>query len=189
MQNIACAENHNKKMLAKITPDHIKLQYAGGIGVLSLAGGWEYGKKNIWETDIYMGYLPKFESKNANLIIAIKQLLSPFLITKNPFSIEPLTTSLGVSYIFGKEFYTFRSYPEYEPGYYKFPTSTNLLFSAGQRINYYIPKPSFIDTATLFYDINTNIFYIESTIKDSALKFKDILNISFGIKIHLSSKE
>jgi hypothetical protein len=174
-------------MLAKIAPDHIKLQYAGGIGVISLAGGWEYGRNNIWETDIFLGYLPKFESKNANPIIAVKLLFSPFLITNNSFFIEPLTTSLGISYIFGKEFYTFKSYPEYEPGYYKFPTSTNLLFSAGQRISYYLSKPCFINTITLFYDINTNIFYIVSTIQDSALKFTDILNISFGIKIRLSS--
>ena len=38
-------------------PTHVKMQYAGGMGVLSTGVGWDYGKRRQWETDVLLGYL------------------------------------------------------------------------------------------------------------------------------------
>ena len=35
-----------------LIPTHTKLQYAGGMGLLSWGIGWDYGKRGQWETDL-----------------------------------------------------------------------------------------------------------------------------------------
>ena len=35
-------------------PTHTKLQYAGGMGLLSWGIGWDYGKRGQWETDLLL---------------------------------------------------------------------------------------------------------------------------------------
>lgn len=41
-----------------LIPTHTKLQYAGGMGLLSWGIGWDYGKRGQWETDLLLGFIP-----------------------------------------------------------------------------------------------------------------------------------
>ena len=43
----------------RMIPTHVKVQYAGGMGFLSFGAGWDYGRKCQWETDLYLGFLPR----------------------------------------------------------------------------------------------------------------------------------
>ena len=52
-----------RKHWESLIPTHTKLQFAGNMGLLSLGTGWDYGKRNQWETDIFFGILPKYDSK------------------------------------------------------------------------------------------------------------------------------
>ena len=40
----------------RIIPTHSKIQYAGNMGLLSFGTGWDYGKRNQWETDVLLGF-------------------------------------------------------------------------------------------------------------------------------------
>lgn len=48
-----------RKNWERIIPTHAKIQYAGNMGLLSFGTGWDYGKRNQWETDILLGFIPK----------------------------------------------------------------------------------------------------------------------------------
>ena len=39
----------------KLKPTHIKMQYAGGMGLLSTGIGWDYGRRCQWESDFLLG--------------------------------------------------------------------------------------------------------------------------------------
>lgn len=45
-----------RKHWESLIPTHTKLQFAGNMGLLSLGTGWDYGKRNQWETDIFFRY-------------------------------------------------------------------------------------------------------------------------------------
>ena len=52
-----------RKNWERIIPTHSKIQYAGNMGLLSFGTGWDYGKRNEWETDLLLGFIPKYSSK------------------------------------------------------------------------------------------------------------------------------
>ena len=59
----------------RIIPTHSKIQYAGNMGLLSFGTGWDYGKRNQWETDVLLGFIPKYSSKKAKVTLTLKQVL------------------------------------------------------------------------------------------------------------------
>ena len=40
-----------------LIPTHTKIQFAGNMGLLSFGTGWDYGRRNQWETDVFFGVL------------------------------------------------------------------------------------------------------------------------------------
>lgn len=57
----------------RMKPTHVKMQYAGGMGVLSTGVGWDYGKRRQWETDVLLGYLPAKYASDFLLTLTVKQ--------------------------------------------------------------------------------------------------------------------
>ena len=41
-----------------LIPTHNKIQYAGNMGMFSFGTGWDYGKRDQWETDLFFGFIP-----------------------------------------------------------------------------------------------------------------------------------
>ena len=66
-----------RKHWENLIPTHLKLQYAGNMGAVSVGTGWDYGKRNQWETDVYLGFLPKNSSKRAKMTMTLKQNYMP----------------------------------------------------------------------------------------------------------------
>ena len=66
-----------RKNWERIIPTHAKIQYAGNMGLLSFGTGWDYGKRNQWETDILLGFIPKYSSKKTKVTMTLKQNYMP----------------------------------------------------------------------------------------------------------------
>jgi len=172
---------------SKLIPTHTKLQYAGGMGLLSIGAGWDYGKNNQWETDVFFGYLPKYSTKKGKITFTLKQNFIPWNKRLNDhFSLDPLACGLYVNTIFDGDFWV--SEPEkYPSGYYSFSTKMRFNIYLGQRITFHIPqnKRFFSKSLTLFYEISSNDLYIVSAFTNSYLKPTDYLRLSFGLKVQL----
>lgn len=67
-----------RKHWEKLIPTYSKLQFAGNMGLLSVGTGWDYGKRDQWETDIFLGFLPKYQSDKAKLTFTLKQNYIPW---------------------------------------------------------------------------------------------------------------
>lgn len=171
-----------------LIPTHTKIQFAGNMGLLSLGTGWDYGKRNQWETDIFLGFLPKYESKRPKLTFTVKQNYLPWSlqIKQSRFSVEPLSCGMYLNTVFGDEFWM--SEPDrYPKGFYGFSSKMRIHAFLGQRITYDIdPQRRFTaKQITLFYEISTCDLYIVSAFTNKYLKPKDYLSLSFGIKMQL----
>lgn len=176
-----------RKHWEALIPTHTKIQFAGNMGLLSFGTGWDYGKHNQWETDIFLGILPKYESDRTKLTLTLKQNYLPWsLDLGRQFSVEPLSCGMYLNTVFGNEFWV--SEPErYPKGYYGFSSKVRIHVFLGQRITYDIdPKRRFTAKAiTFFYELSTCDLYIVSAFTNKYLKPKDYLSLSFGIKLQL----
>lgn len=176
-----------KDKWASLVPSYIKLQYAGSMGFLSLGTGWDYGKHRQWETDIYFGFLPKYESSRNKMTFTIKQNYIPWDFSlSDKFSIEPLTCGLYLTSVFDEDFWP-KQPKKYPNGYYWFSLRVRTNFCVGQRFVFNIPEDrrKRSRALSLFYEVSTNDFYLISAFDDSYLKLHQIFHLSLGAKMQL----
>lgn len=171
----------------KLIPTHTKIQFAGNMGLLSFGTGWDYGKKNQWETDIFLGFIPQYDSKRAKATMTLKQNYMPWSRNLGKgFSIEPLSCGLYFNTVFGDEFWVHE--PErYPKGYYGFSSKVRAHIFLGQRITYDIdPQQRYTAKAvTFFYELSTCDLYLISAVTNRYLRPRDYLSLSFGLKLQL----
>lgn len=171
-----------------LIPTHTKIQFAGNMGLLSFGTGWDYGKRNQWETDLLLGILPKYQSDKTKITFTLKQNYIPWSlqIKESRFSAEPLSCGMYFNTVFGDEFWVHEP-DRYPSGYYGFSSKVRIHVFLGQRLTYDIaPKQRFTARAiTLFYEISTCDLYIVSAFGNKYLKPKDYLCLSFGVKLQL----
>lgn len=176
-----------KSHWASLIPDYSKLQFAGGMGVLSAGVGWDYGKNSQWETDILIGFLPKFAGDEGHATFTIKENYLPWEIRLNQlgkysnWTLEPFSVSLYINKIFGSEFWT-RPPKKYPEKYYVMATNLRFNLAFGQRINFSVKNPHFANTVSFFYEVGTNDLYVICAIQNKVLKLHDIFSLSLGLK-------
>ncbi|ADV44146.1 hypothetical protein [Bacteroides helcogenes] len=176
-----------RKHWEALIPTHTKIQFAGNMGLISLGTGWDYGKHNQWETDLFFGVLPKYESQRTKFTFTLKQNYMPWSLDMwKRFSVEPLSCGMYLNTVFGEEFWV-REPDRYPKGYYGFSSKVRTHVFLGQRITYDIdPKRRFTAKAiTFFYELSTCDLYLISAFTNKYLKPKDYLSLSFGIKLQL----
>lgn len=174
-------------MWNKILPDYSKIQYAGGMGMFSFGTGWAYGRKNQWETDFFIGFVPHFYENRATMTLTLKQNYIPWSIRiSKRFSFEPLESGLYFTYLASKKFWG-KEPKKYGGPYYRYMQDLRANIFLGQRLKwdfegYRLPACKAI---TLYYEVSTNDLYLLSYIPNaSSLDLWDILVFSAGIKLH-----
>ncbi len=171
----------------KLIPTHTKIQFAGDMGLLSFGTGWDYGKKNQWETDVFLGFIPKYSSSDFKMTFTLKQNYMPWSIGLGKgFSTEPLACGIYFNTVMNDDFWT-KEPDRYPKGYYGFSTKIRTHVFLGQRLTYDIAHDKRITakSITFFYEISTCDLYVISAFGNSYLKPKDYLRLSLGLKLQL----
>jgi hypothetical protein len=171
-----------------LIPSQIKVQYAGSIGMVSAGAGWHYGRdRRTWETDLYLGYLPKDYTRTARTTMTLKQSYIPFrLHLKGDFYAEPLTCGMFLNAIFGEECWGAQP-SKYPRRYYGFSTKFRTNIFIGQRLRLNIPSEHrrSSNAISLYYELSTNDLYVLSYVTNKYLSLWDILSLGFGVKLDL----
>ena len=174
-------EKYRKKW-ENLIPRQIKLQYAGSMGMFSTGPGWFYGRRNQWETDIFIGAIPRINDSKGHVTITLKQTYTPFHFPINDrFSYEPLTTGIYLNKIFGEYFWS-RLPEKYPKGYYFWAVNMRFHVSLGQAFTFRLGEETTGKKLSLFYEFNTNDLYLISAWSNRTIGFKDIVGLSFGIR-------
>jgi hypothetical protein len=171
-----------------LIPTQTVFQYAGNMGLFSVGIGWNYGKRKQWETNLLVGYLPKYSSSRWKVTMTLKENYIPWKIPLNKqFAVEPLSCGLYVNTVFGNEFWGIQP-KRYPYKYYEaLSTKARINVFLGERFEMKIPenRRKFVKAITAFYEISTCDLYIRSMIQDSNVKFWDIVGLSLGLKFQL----
>lgn len=173
-------------MWQSLMPSYTKLQYAGGMGLINFGFGWAYGERKQWETDVFLGFIPRYSSDKSKFTFTLKQNLIPWQKPLgNRWVLEPFTCSLYFNTVFSDEFWT-KEPDRYPKGYYGFSTRVRTHISVGQRMRFLIPdkKRFFSRSITAFYEISTCDLYVVSAF-GNRLHPNDYLRLSFGLKFDI----
>ena len=105
---------------SRLIPSQTILQTAGNMGAVSVGLGWDYGKREQWETHLLIGYIPKHDASTGKLTMTLKETFRPWqLKAYRDLYFEPLTTGIYLNTVFGNEFWG--SQPDrYPKSYYDF---------------------------------------------------------------------
>ena len=166
-------------------PDHIKVQYAGGMGFISIGAGYNTKNQKL-EGDLSYGYLPESIGGVSIHSISGKVTWIPInSVSIKKYHVEPLMTGLIVNYNFGKQYFSFDP-PNYPYRYYSFPTAIHSALFLGSRIGFNFPANTVVRRLSLYYEILSYDREIISFVSNTkSLQVDDIITLSLGIRIGL----
>lgn len=58
-----------------LMPTHSVIHYAGNMGLISVGAGWDCGKYRQWETQFFVGVLPKYDSNRTKMTMTRKRTM------------------------------------------------------------------------------------------------------------------
>ena len=175
--------------LQRLQPTHLKLQYAGGMGLVSLGMGWDYGRSNQFETDLQVGFIPVMYSNVNRAVFALRQHWMPWNIRCTDWlGIEPLSYGLYATIVSGTtQNYWFLEPSKYGGPYYRFATRVRLHLYVGQRISLYrSATDAVVDRLTLYYELSAGELDLVAKMTNRHLHLDDIVYFSFGVKLGLN---
>lgn len=168
----------------RLVPKQFSIQYAGSIGLMSGGFGWAYGKNKHWETDLMVGFLPRYHSDHAHSTFTIKERYVVWHCKiSSRWTIQPLTTGLFFNTISGEAFW--RKEPDkYPKRYYGFSTKIRSNIFIGQRVKYNIPSRHrvFHSAISAYYEISTCDLYLASKFTNKEYPWSKTLSLALGIK-------
>ena len=170
-----------------LRPRHISCQTGGGMGAVSLGTGWKYGRHQRWETDLFIGLVPKYDSSSAKVSFALKENFVPWQIRlNNKITLEPLTSSVYFTTLISDK--VWRHLPErYSHGYYILPTKIRANISLGQRMQWMLSqKSSVVESISTYYELGTCDIYVLSAAGNSKIKLHELMQLCIGIRINFN---
>ncbi len=178
-------EHRGREGWARIIPTHLKVQYAGSMGFLSAGWGWDYGKQCRWESDMLIGYLPRFEGERGYMTFTLKQNYIPWsLYASDQFSFEPLYGGIYLNTIVGEEFWG-QAPDRYPSGYYWFSTRMRVHLFAGCSATWHPRGEGWLKGMSLYFEVNTSDLYIVRKVDNDYLRASDIIGFSLGLKLQI----
>ncbi len=180
-QDSAAVAKNNYKVLL---PDYMKLQYAGGIGFISVGVGYTFFKNRL-DVTMFYGYVPKSFSIEDLHSISL-QLTAKFLRYKVNDNIEILPLNIGwyAHHTFGSEFWI--TLPDkYTKGYYWWSPGRNAGIFVGGEVKTKLFASKSPASGTAFYiRIGSRGLYIASKAGNSSIPLTDIIELGFGVAIY-----
>ncbi len=167
----------------KYLPGYMKIQYAGGIGFLSIGAGYTFFHHRL-DVSMFYGYVPKGLSIHSLHSISL-QLTAKFLKYKvKKVEILPLNFGWYAHHTFGNEFWL--TLPDkYTKGYYWWsPGRTAGIFLGGEIKTKLILKNTPAAGTAFYVRVGSRGLYIASKFGNKTIPLKDIFELGFGIAVY-----
>lgn len=171
----------------RMVPNQGCVHLYGSVGLVSLGTGWHYGRKDQWETEVLLGFVPKYESNQTKATLTLKQRFVPWLLPlSSRWGVEPLTTGIFFNTIFGENFWA-RQPSRYPKNYYGFAPKLRINIFIGQRLRYNIPRRNRLlwKSISLYYELSTCDLYLISALPNRRVTLGDILSLAIGLRLEV----
>lgn len=167
-----------------IVPNLSIFQYAGGIGMLSIGTGWDYGRRDQWETYLMLGYTPRHNTPDEYFTLSLKETYTPWSIPLwRDARLAPLFVSLTVSTLLNGEFWV-KNPDRYPSGYYSFSSKIRFHIGLGQKIRFsnLQNRSHWFKDIAFYYEVSSSDMYIFQKIRNKSIPLGDIICLAVGIQ-------
>lgn len=164
-------------LLYTVMPNHLKVQYAGNIGMFSTGFGY-VSPNQKWMGDLMYGFVPSTYAVKPIHSLTLKGKYTP--VSRNydeHLKVDWLQIGLWFNYSFGDQY--FLGLPSYyDAGYYYFPTALNIGLTLGSEVRY--------KKWGVYYELGTTEKRTINYVKNAgSINFNEIWNIGIGLVYHL----
>lgn len=175
-----------QNFFSSLTPDFIRVQYAGSTGLLNVGCGWEYGKRSQHETDIMLGYVPRYDKDSPFFTFTLRQTYVPWTkpLYADLITFQPLSCGVFFNSVLDSEYWTREPDRYPDASYYRFSSKIRAHLFVGQRYTLHIPKHKryLSSKVSAVWELSTCDLYVVSKAINKTLPFWDTLSLSFGLK-------
>lgn len=163
-----------------LLPDHLKCQYAGNMGFLSLGLGYSLFGGRL-QSDLFYGYVPKRRCGDDIHQLTLKNTVYfRSLRLTDTVRWTPVTAGAHLSCKVGNNNReTWVVLPKRYPDRYYPPTAMQLLLTLGTCVESLIPGSS--RRAGIFFEAGTTALYLQNWLREKHVAFEEIINLSMGI--------
>lgn len=161
-------------------PDHYMVQYAGGIGFLSIGAGY-----NLWdwyEPTLLIGYVNETFGNSAKAVTTVS-IKNSFVLFRKHLP-EQIKFRGGISVNMGLTNNLFRQLPPHYPEKYYFQNKVFLSPFLGGEWQIKLNQKH-LKTGGLFFEFNTRDAYLLECLRTDYVKFHKIWNLGLGVTIYL----
>lgn len=168
----------------KFLPDYVKMQFAGGIGFLSLGVGYTFFNQKL-DISYFYGYVPEFVSIDDLHSVSLQFTVKLFRFNINhKIEILPLNVGGFIHHSFGSE-YWIKLPSHYPEKYYWWSPGRNAGIFIGGEIKTKILATRTPASGTAFYArVGTRGLYLSSKIGNSSIRVTDIIELGVGFAIY-----
>jgi len=167
-----------------LLPDYVKLQFAGGIGVISPGIGYTFFKHKL-DVSLFYGYIPEYFTVDDLHSVSL-QFTFKFLNFKVSDNIEILPLNIGMfsHHTFGNEFWV-KLPDNYPKGYYWWSPGINTgLFIGGEIKTKLLANKTPASGLAFYIRVGSRGLYIASKFGNSSIQVKDIIEFGFGVAFY-----
>lgn len=178
------SQNSDSARYQMFLPDYVKLQFAGGIGFLSLGVGYTFFKQKL-EVSYFYGYVPEFVLTDDLHSVSLQLTARLFRFKVNPnIELMPLNIGWFIHHTFGSEYWI--KLPEHYPEeYYWWSPGRNSGVFLGGEIRTKLLSNATPASGTAFYvRMGSRGLYLASKFGNSSIPLKDIIEFGFGVAVY-----
>ncbi|GAB1417344.1 hypothetical protein MASR2M12_01090 [Bacteroidales bacterium] len=168
----------------KFVPDNVKLQFAGGIGFISIGAGYTFFNEKL-DISYFYGYVPSFVSVDDLHSLSIQLFVKPFRIPAwDGIEVFPLNFGVFFHHTFGNE-YWIRLPSHYPKDYYWWSPGRNAgAFLGGEIKTGLLKSRSYASGASLYFRFGSRGLYLASKLGNSSIPVSDIIEFGFGVILY-----
>lgn len=161
-------------------PDHLKVQYAGNIGFMSIGAGYNVNKR--YEPTLYFGLLNETLGDSYTTVTTVS-LKNSFKLFSRPVW-NHFYPKIGLSVNWGHTNNTFNKLPEHYPNKYYFQNKVHLAPFIGGEWQQSI-KDKHLKAIGLYVEMATLDAYLLECIRTRYVSITDIWNIAVGASFYI----
>ncbi len=165
---------------------HLKMQYAGNIGVVSVGIGGSFFNEKLNIYSMFGQINNSLTDINEQIICGGININSPKLNLYNSINLVPIFIGFSMNYHLGDDYFV--SLPDKYPDSYYKQTALNVAYTLGFKVQWKNNFMKPVENAEFYFQVGTlNSYfknYLRSKFEEGFIKLQDIINLSFGFTLY-----
>lgn len=167
-----------------LLPDHARLQFAGGQGLVSAGPGWGWVRERI-QADILYGWVPASVAGRSVHAVSQKTTVAPLVFSAGPRArLAPLLAGWSANVALGENYHLIL--PNHHRNYY-WPSALHFWFFAGTRARAALGSGPGAGAVSAVAEVGAHDVYWRAWLRNETLGLPDILSLSLSVQLHFGN--